>query len=119
MACPGFHSEFPSGLPDTQTAASWGPETPRHLPRGQAIIFPETGHGALGFLRWLMTKWLWVGKPGVPKCLAPGQNCPILRCMTGSAFIHRVQRYAKAHGLVCRVDHKRGKGSHPLPGDDP
>jgi mRNA interferase HicA len=32
--------------------------------------------------------------------------------MTGSEFIHRVQRYAKAHGLVSRVDQKRGKGSH-------
>lgn len=32
--------------------------------------------------------------------------------MTGSEFIHRVQRYAKARGLACRVDHKRGKGSH-------
>ena len=54
---PGFHepvtAEIPalvlSGLLDTQTAASWGPETARHLPRGQAIVFPETGHGALVF----------------------------------------------------------------------
>ncbi len=54
---PGFHepvtADIPtlvfSGLLDTQTAASWGPETARHLPRGQAIIFPETGHGALAF----------------------------------------------------------------------
>jgi hypothetical protein len=38
-----------SGLLDTQTAASWGPETARHLPRGQAITLPETGHGALAF----------------------------------------------------------------------
>ena len=36
----------------------------------------------------------------------------MLRRMTSSEFIHRVQRYAKAHGLVSRVDHKRGKGSH-------
>jgi hypothetical protein len=54
---PGFHdpvtADIPtlvlSGLLDTQTAASWGPETARHLPRGQAIVFPETGHGALVF----------------------------------------------------------------------
>ena len=54
---PGFHepvtADIPtlvfSGLLDTQTAASWGPETARHLPRGQAIVFPETGHGALAF----------------------------------------------------------------------
>jgi mRNA interferase HicA len=32
--------------------------------------------------------------------------------MTGSEFVHRVQRYAKANGLACRVDQKRGKGSH-------
>ena len=32
--------------------------------------------------------------------------------MTGSEFIHRVQHFAKAHGLACRVDRKRGKGSH-------
>jgi mRNA interferase HicA len=32
--------------------------------------------------------------------------------MTGSEFIHRVQHYSKAHGLACRVDRKRGKGSH-------
>ncbi|WP_295443290.1 type II toxin-antitoxin system HicA family toxin [uncultured Thiodictyon sp.] len=32
--------------------------------------------------------------------------------MTGSEFIHRVQRYAKTHGLAYRVDNKRGKGSH-------
>jgi hypothetical protein len=54
---PGFHepvtADIPalvlSGLLDTQTAASWSPETARHLPRGQAIVFPETGHGALVF----------------------------------------------------------------------
>jgi pimeloyl-ACP methyl ester carboxylesterase len=54
---PGFHepvtADIPtlvlSGLLDTQTAASWGPETARHLPRGQAITLPETGHGALAF----------------------------------------------------------------------
>lgn len=40
-----------SGLLDTQTAASWGPETVRHLPRGQAIVLPETGHGTLAFSR--------------------------------------------------------------------
>jgi mRNA interferase HicA len=32
--------------------------------------------------------------------------------MTGSELIHRVQRYATAHGLACRVDRKRGKGGH-------
>ncbi len=54
---PGFHepvtADIPtlvfSGLLDTQTATSWGPETARHLRRGQAIVFPETGHGALAF----------------------------------------------------------------------
>jgi hypothetical protein len=54
---PGFHdpvtAEIPtlvlSGLLGTQTAASWSPETARHLPRRQAITFPETGHGALAF----------------------------------------------------------------------
>ncbi|WPL18066.1 Tripeptidyl aminopeptidase precursor [Thiorhodovibrio winogradskyi] len=54
---PGFHepvtADIPTlvfaGLLDTQTAASWGPETARHLPRGQAIVLPETGHGALAF----------------------------------------------------------------------
>jgi hypothetical protein len=29
-----------------ETAASWGPQTARHLPHGQAIVLPETGHGA-------------------------------------------------------------------------
>jgi pimeloyl-ACP methyl ester carboxylesterase len=54
---PGWHdpvtSPVPalvfSGLSDTQTAASWGPETARHLPNGRAVVFPETGHGALAF----------------------------------------------------------------------
>jgi mRNA interferase HicA len=32
--------------------------------------------------------------------------------MKGAEFIQRVQRYAKAQGLACRVDQKRGKGSH-------
>lgn len=32
--------------------------------------------------------------------------------MKGAEFIRRVQRYAKAQGLPCRVDEKRGKGSH-------
>ncbi|WP_295455081.1 alpha/beta fold hydrolase [uncultured Thiodictyon sp.] len=56
-ARPGFHEPVTaaiptlalSGLLDTQTAASWGPQTARHLPHGQAIVFPETGHGALLF----------------------------------------------------------------------
>jgi hypothetical protein len=54
---PGFHepvtADIPTlvlaGLLDAQTAASWGPETARHLSRGQAIVFPDTGHGALVF----------------------------------------------------------------------
>ncbi len=54
---PGFHdpvtADIPtlvfSGLMDTQTATSWGQETARHLPRAQAIVFPEAGHGALAF----------------------------------------------------------------------
>ena len=32
--------------------------------------------------------------------------------MKGSEFINRVQRYAKVNHLDCRVDEKRGKGSH-------
>lgn len=32
--------------------------------------------------------------------------------MKGTELIQRVQRYAKAHGLACHVDEKRGKGSH-------
>ncbi len=54
---PGFHDPVTADIPtlvfsgkmDTQTATSWGPETARHLPRGQAIVFPEAGHGALAF----------------------------------------------------------------------
>ena len=54
---PGFHDPVKADIPtlvfsgkmDTQTATSWGPETARHLPRGQAIVFPEAGHGALAF----------------------------------------------------------------------
>lgn len=32
--------------------------------------------------------------------------------MKGSEFIQRVQRHAKRHNLTCRIDQKRGKGSH-------
>jgi mRNA interferase HicA len=32
--------------------------------------------------------------------------------MKGAEFIRRVQRYAKAQGLACHVEQKRGKGSH-------
>ena len=32
--------------------------------------------------------------------------------MKGSEFIWRIQAHAKTSGLVCRVDEKRGKGSH-------
>lgn len=32
--------------------------------------------------------------------------------MKGAVFIRRAQRSAKAQGLVCHVDQKRGKGSH-------
>ncbi len=54
---PGFHDPVTAAIPtlvfsgrmDTQTATSWGPETARHLPHGQSIVFPETGHGALAF----------------------------------------------------------------------
>ena len=38
-----------SGLLDTQTAASWGPDTARHLGNARSVVFPETGHGALAF----------------------------------------------------------------------
>jgi mRNA interferase HicA len=36
----------------------------------------------------------------------------MLLSMRGAEFIQRVRRYAKAHGLACHVDQKRGKGSH-------
>jgi mRNA interferase HicA len=32
--------------------------------------------------------------------------------MKGSEFIRRIHAYAVAKGLACRVDAKRGKGSH-------
>lgn len=32
--------------------------------------------------------------------------------MRGGEFIRKVQSLAKARGLNCRVDEKRGKGSH-------
>ena len=32
--------------------------------------------------------------------------------MRGNEFIKRVQGLAKTRGLTCRVDEKRGKGSH-------
>jgi mRNA interferase HicA len=32
--------------------------------------------------------------------------------MKGSEFVQRVRAYADAKGLTCRVDSKRGKGSH-------
>jgi mRNA interferase HicA len=80
----------------------------------------------LGMLLMALVRWLgerghdpacWDSRlpgagAGVDSGLVPGQNCPILRRMTGSECIHRVQRYAKSHGLPCRVDRKRGKGSH-------
>ena len=54
---PGFHDPVTADIPtlvfsgkmDTQTATSWGPEAARHLPRAQAIVFPEAGHGVLAF----------------------------------------------------------------------
>lgn len=54
---PGAHDPVTSDIPtlvlsgelDTQTAASWGPEVARHLPNGNAIVFPESGHGTLLF----------------------------------------------------------------------
>ena len=54
---PGFHDPVVSPLPalvfsgmmDTQTAASWGPETARLLGNARSVVFPETGHGALAF----------------------------------------------------------------------
>jgi pimeloyl-ACP methyl ester carboxylesterase len=54
---PGYHepvqSPIPalvfSGMMDTQTAASWGPDTARHLGNARSVVFPETGHGALAF----------------------------------------------------------------------
>ncbi|WP_375551351.1 alpha/beta hydrolase [Rhodophyticola porphyridii] len=38
-----------SGEIDTQTASSWGPLAAETLTNSQAIVFPETGHGALLF----------------------------------------------------------------------
>jgi mRNA interferase HicA len=32
--------------------------------------------------------------------------------MRGTEFIRKVQNLAKTRGLACRVDEKRGKGSH-------
>jgi mRNA interferase HicA len=32
--------------------------------------------------------------------------------MRGNEFIRRAQALARARGLACRVDEKRGKGSH-------
>ncbi len=32
--------------------------------------------------------------------------------MRGNEFIRKVQGLAKARGFMCRVDEKRGKGSH-------
>ncbi|MFB1486114.1 MULTISPECIES: alpha/beta fold hydrolase [unclassified Thiocapsa] len=54
---PGFHDPVTADIPtlvfsgkmDTQTATSWGQETARHLPRSQAIVVPEAGHGVLAF----------------------------------------------------------------------
>ena len=32
--------------------------------------------------------------------------------MKGSELIRRLQQYARAHGVHCEIDEKRGKGSH-------
>jgi mRNA interferase HicA len=32
--------------------------------------------------------------------------------MKGSEFVREVQALARTHGLSCRLDEKRGKGSH-------
>ena len=37
---------------------------------------------------------------------------PDNKAMKGSELIRRVQRYAKENNFECRVDEKRGKGSH-------
>ena len=41
-----------------------------------------------------------------------GHYCPILKDVRGNEFIRRVQALAKEQRLQCRVDEKRGKGSH-------
>jgi len=41
-----------------------------------------------------------------------GHFCPIITYMTGNEFIKRIRKLAKGHGLSCRIDKKRGKGSH-------
>jgi mRNA interferase HicA len=33
-------------------------------------------------------------------------------CVKGSEFIRKTQALAKKRGVVCRIDEKRGKGSH-------
>lgn len=38
-----------------------------------------------------------------------GHKCPILPTVRGNELVHAL---AKERGLVCRVDEKRGKGSH-------
>jgi mRNA interferase HicA len=45
-------------------------------------------------------------------CLKPGQICPTMTFMRGNEFIKKVSNLAKKRGAECRVDRKRGKGSH-------
>jgi mRNA interferase HicA len=47
----------------------------------------------------------------IATALRIGQKCPIL-AMKGNEFIRRVQALARARGCICRLDEKRGKGSH-------
>ncbi len=72
---PGFHDPVTADIPtlvfsgtmDTQTATSWGPETARHLPRGQSIVLPEAGHGALAFSQCARDLGVaFIENPGVP-----------------------------------------------------
>lgn len=41
-----------------------------------------------------------------------GHLCPILIIIKGAEFIRRVQALARQRRLSCRLDEKRGKGSH-------
>ena len=44
--------------------------------------------------------------------LTAGHLCPTMRSMKGKEFIKRIRELAKEKGLQCKVDEKRGKGSH-------
>ena len=57
VAATDFHEPVESDIPalillgaaDTQTATSWGLHAAKSLENGEAVSFPETGHGAFRF----------------------------------------------------------------------